>query len=80
MVEVDDFLGFLADGSESERVPRFFAEVMEDGVDFVSIDSWVFKWKDTLRDEVFAHLGPRRKIEFILAFPGGQQGCSLLWW
>ena len=78
MVEVDNFLGFLADGLESERVPSFFVEVMEDGVDFVSIDSWVFEWKDTLRDEVLVHLGPRLKIEFVLAFPDGQQGMFLV--
>ena len=74
VVEVDDFLRFLVNGSESERVPSFLAEIMEDGVDFVPIDSWVFEWKDTLRDEVLARLGPCRKIEIVLAFPRGQQG------
>ena len=74
VVEVDDFLGFLANGAESERVPCFFAEIMEDGGDFVPIDSWVFEWKDTLRNEVLARLGPRLKIEFVVAYPFGQQG------
>ena len=73
VVEVDDFLRFFEEGPKSEHVPCFFAEVMEDCIDFVSIDSWVFKWKDTLQDKVLVRLGPRLKIEFIVAFPGGQQ-------
>ena len=69
MVEVDDLLGFLANGAESEHVLCFFSEIMEDGGDFVPIDSWVFEWKDTLRDEVLARLGPRLKIEVVVACP-----------
>ena len=75
---MDDFLGLFEEGSESERVPCFFAEVMEDCVDFVSIDSGVFEWKDTLRDEVLAYLGPRLKIEFIVTLPGWQGGTSFV--
>ena len=78
VVEVDDFLRFLADSAESEHVSCFFTDIMEDGFDFVPIDSWVFKWKDTLRDEALVRLGPRLKVEFVLVVPNWKQGMFLV--
>ena len=74
VVEVDNFLGFFAEGSESEHVPGFFTEVMEDCIEFVSINFGVFEWKDTLQGEVLVRLGPHLKIDVIVMFPGWQQG------